>query len=48
MIGDNLITDMGGARNAKVDHVFFNPNRVKHEEPVTYEIVALSELRNIL
>ncbi len=48
MIGDNLLTDMAGARNAEVDHVFFNPNKVKHEEAVTYEISRLVELRDIL
>jgi len=48
MIGDNLLTDMAGARNAEVDHVFFNPNKVKHEEAVTYEISSLEELRDIL
>jgi putative hydrolase of the HAD superfamily len=48
MIGDNLLTDMAGARNAELDHVFFNPNKVPHEEPVTFEIRSLSELRNIL
>lgn len=48
MIGDNLLTDMTGARNAEIDHVFFNPNKVGCMEPVTYEIHRLSELKNIL
>jgi YjjG family noncanonical pyrimidine nucleotidase len=48
MIGDNLLTDMQGARNARMDHVFFNPNHVAHQDPVTYEIHHLSELKNIL
>jgi putative hydrolase of the HAD superfamily len=48
MIGDNLLTDMAGARHADVDHVFFNPNNVSHQEPVTYEINRLGELRGIL
>jgi putative hydrolase of the HAD superfamily len=48
MIGDNLLTDMAGARNANLDQVFFNPNNVSHQEPVTYEINRLGELRGIL
>ena len=48
MIGDNLLTDIGGARNAEIDHVFFNPSKIRHEEPVTYEIHWLRELRDIL
>ena len=48
MIGDNLITDIGGARNACIDTVFFNPGEVPHSEPVKYEIRCLSELQNLL
>jgi putative hydrolase of the HAD superfamily len=48
MIGDNLLTDIAGARNADVDQVFFNPEKIAHDEKVTYEISRLEELRNIL
>lgn len=48
MIGDNLITDMGGARNASIDTVFYNPAAVVHSEKVSHEIRCLSELQNIL
>ena len=48
MIGDNLTTDIGGARNAEIDHVFFNPSKVLHAELVTYEISGLEELKDIL
>jgi putative hydrolase of the HAD superfamily len=48
MIGDNLLTDMAGARNAEIDHVFFNPKGAAHEEPVTYEIKCLQELKDFL
>ncbi len=48
MIGDNLITDIGGARNASIDHVFFNPDGNNHAESVTHEINSLAELREIL
>lgn len=48
MIGDNLITDMGGARNASIDTVFFNPAAVLHSSEVNHEIRCLSELQKIL
>lgn len=48
MIGDNLMTDIAGARNAAVDNVFFNPGKKEHQEEVTHEISALHELASIL
>ncbi|MCU0420807.1 MAG: YjjG family noncanonical pyrimidine nucleotidase [Cyclobacteriaceae bacterium] len=48
MIGDNLLTDMAGARNARIDTVFFNPHQTEHREPVTHEIQSLHELMHIL
>lgn len=48
MIGDNLMTDIAGARNASVDNVFFNPGKKKHQEVVTHEISTLRELASIL
>ena len=48
MIGDNLITDIGGAKNACIDTVFYNPAAVAHTEKVDHEISCLSELQNIL
>ena len=48
MIGDNLITDIGGARSHSIDHVFFNPEKLPHSEPVTLEIHSLSELQDHL
>lgn len=48
MIGDNLITDMGGARNASIDTVFYNPAAVTHATEVNHEIRCLSELQRIL
>jgi putative hydrolase of the HAD superfamily len=48
MIGDNLLTDIAGARNASIDHVFYNPNNVAHNEQVDYEIRSLLELTHIL
>jgi YjjG family noncanonical pyrimidine nucleotidase len=48
MIGDNPITDIGGAKNASIDAVLFNPDQVDHEIDVHYEIASLGELRQIL
>jgi YjjG family noncanonical pyrimidine nucleotidase len=48
MIGDNLTTDMAGAKNAGVDTVFFNPAKRQHEETVKHEITSLRELQSIL
>ena len=48
MIGDNLLTDIAGARNANVDTVYYNPLKVKHSDPVTHEISSLRELISIL
>jgi putative hydrolase of the HAD superfamily len=48
MVGDNLLTDMAGARNASLDSVFFNPYRLQHEADVSYEISSLIELCSLL
>ena len=48
MIGDNLATDVRGARDAGIDQVFYNPRRIRHSEAVTHEVTCLSELRSIL
>ena len=48
MVGDNLITDIGGARNAAIDAVFLNTEEVVHNETIHFEIRSLEELRTIL
>jgi YjjG family noncanonical pyrimidine nucleotidase len=48
MIGDNLVTDVGGARNASIDTIFFNPEKVNHTSSISHEISCLSELKKIL
>lgn len=48
MIGDNLITDIGGAKNASIDAVFYNAEEVEHEHTLDFEIRSLLELRGIL
>ena len=48
MIGDNLVADVGGARNAGIDQVYFNPNKASHQEKVTHEIENLGQLMELL
>jgi putative hydrolase of the HAD superfamily len=48
MIGDNIDTDILGAQNAEMDHVFFNPGKIKHSLQVNYEVETLSQIMNIL
>jgi len=47
MIGDDLYTDILGAKNAGMDSVFYNPKKIKHIENSTYEVSCLSELLKI-
>lgn len=49
MVGDNIETDMKGASSVKMDHVFFNPEKLHHVYPdATFEIDCLSSLQKIL
>jgi putative hydrolase of the HAD superfamily len=48
MIGDSLEADIIGARDAKINQVYFNPDKNSHSENVTHEISNLYELTNIL
>src|SRR5688572_8635203 len=48
MVGDNLITDIGGASNAYIDAVFYNPEKTANDGYYAHEIQSLAELRQIL
>ena len=48
MIGDNLVTDIQGAKNAEIDTIFYNPNSDRHDVKVTHEIYSLHQLQEIL
>lgn len=48
MIGDNLQADILGAKNAAIDQVYFNPEKIGHTESITHEIICLRELIPIL
>ena len=48
MIGDNLLTDIAGAKDAGIDAVFYNPKQQAFQTDKAYEIKCLSELMDIL
>ncbi len=48
MIGDNLDSDIAGAVNIGMDHVWFNPNNVSTDRIIQHEIQNLIELKSIL
>ena len=48
MIGDNLKTDIQGAKNIGMQHIFYNPNKLEHFQQVNFEINHLQELEDLL
>jgi putative hydrolase of the HAD superfamily len=48
VIGDDLEADIGGARNAGIDQVYYNPDQEAHDDQTTFEIIHLEEIHNIL
>lgn len=48
MIGDNLNTDIKGAKNARMDCAYYNPAKTVHQLDIPYEISDLIELKHIL
>lgn len=48
MIGDDMESDIIGAKNAGINQILFNPHQTPHTEEVTYEIKDLDELLFIL
>jgi len=48
MVGDNVETDIRGAKKVNMDIIFFNPGSKTHQEKVTFEITSLMELKTIL
>jgi len=48
MIGDNPLSDIQGAQNAKIDQVFYNPLNTENIVKPTFTIHHLSELIKIL
>jgi len=48
MIGDDLYADIYGAQRVKMDAIYFNFKRLKHDKFVSHEINCLTELYEIL
>ena len=47
MVGDNLNTDILGARNSGIDQIYYNHFKKPHNEKVTHEISSLKQLEGI-
>lgn len=48
MIGDNLTSDIAGARNVNMDHIWFNPSNQKTKLEIQQEVMNLLSLRDLL
>jgi putative hydrolase of the HAD superfamily len=48
MVGDDLEVDIAGARNAGMAQLLVNHERNIHNQPVTFEVSSLEEIKNIL
>ncbi len=48
MIGDDLPVDILGAKAIGMQQVYFNPERIAHQESIDFEITCLSQLQEIL
>jgi putative hydrolase of the HAD superfamily len=46
-IGDDLVVDILGSQNCNIDGVYFNPDKIKHQENPKFEISCLSQLMEI-
>jgi putative hydrolase of the HAD superfamily len=48
MVGDDLKSDIIGAKTFGIDQVLFNPDNISHNENPTFEIQSLKQLNDIL
>ncbi|MEI6123766.1 MAG: YjjG family noncanonical pyrimidine nucleotidase [Bacteroidota bacterium] len=48
MVGDDLEVDVLGAKQAGMDQVYFNPQKLAHHETITYEIAELTALCGLI
>jgi putative hydrolase of the HAD superfamily len=48
MIGDDLENDIIGAQRFGMDTIFFNPQKIEHQQITNYEIESLNDIRSIL
>ncbi len=47
MIGDNLNTDIKGARDFGIDQIYFNPGG-NTDYDATYAVTSLADIKNVL
>jgi putative hydrolase of the HAD superfamily len=48
MVGDDIYTDIIGAKKFGISQIYFNPQRLPHNETITYEVESLMEIMKIL
>ena len=48
MIGDNLVSDIQGSLAIGMKNIFFNPDRIAHNESPTFEISSLREIKGLI
>lgn len=48
MVGDNIHTDIAGAKNSNIDQLWFNPKGESVDVSPTYTITTLCEIKQIL
>ena len=48
MIGDDLNVDILGAKNAGIDQIYFNYDKILHNQDITYEVHSLLDILKIL
>lgn len=48
MIGDDLKTDIAGAKKYNIKQIYFNSNKKQHNENPTFEVSTLKEIQFIL
>jgi putative hydrolase of the HAD superfamily len=48
MVGDDLKTDIAGAKKAMIDQIYFNTQKIIHQEKPTFEVHNLIEIIDIL
>ena len=47
-IGDNLVVDILACQSSRIDGMYFNPKKKRHNENVKFEISCLSQIMEIL
>lgn len=48
MVGDDIETDIIGAKKFGINQIYFNPQQVPHTETITHEVKSLLEIKEIL